>query len=112
MINQLRIYDVPPHNRDPFLNRFRDHAARIMANYGFRIQAMWTSETNEKLQFIYLLSWDDEAQMRAAWAEFTDDQEWQDIKAATSAAHGEFVLEIDDIVLHPTDFSQAIGSEQ
>lgn len=109
MINQLRIYTVPVNNRGPFLDRFRDHAARIMASYGFRIQAMWTSEDEAKLQFVYLLSWNDEAQMKAAWDAFMQDQEWSDIKATTSAQHGDFVLGIDDMTLQPTEFSSAIG---
>lgn len=111
MINQLRIYSVPPHNRGPFLDRFRDHAARIMGTYGFRIQAMWTSETDEALKFVYLLAWDSEVQMKDAWAAFMDDQEWKDIKVATSATHGDFVLGIDEMVLHPTTFSKAVGDD-
>ncbi|MEM9786811.1 MAG: NIPSNAP family protein [Pseudomonadota bacterium] len=109
MINQLRIYTVPPHNRGPFLDRFRDHAARIMGKYGFDIRAMWTAEAEGKLQFVYLLTWADEAAMKAAWAAFMNDQEWKDIKVATSATHGDFVLGIEDMVLHPTAFSNAIG---
>ncbi len=111
MINQLRIYKVPPGNRGPFLDRFRDHAARIMATYGFQIQAMWTQETGEELHFVYLLSWKDEDEMRACWANFMADQEWTDIKAETAAAHGDFVLGIDEMVLRPTDFSKAIGGD-
>ncbi len=45
MINQLRLYDYDPALEEPFLSRFRDHAARIMARYGFRILAMWTTRT-------------------------------------------------------------------
>lgn len=112
MINQLRIYTVPTSNRGPFLDRFRDHAARIMATYGFRIQAMWTSETEVDLKFVYLLAWTDEDELRNAWAAFMQDQEWSDIKAETAAAHGDFVLGIDEMVLHPTPFSAAIGGSE
>ena len=112
MINQLRIYQVPKANRDPFLDRFRNHAARIMDTYGFRIQAMWTSETEDALSFVYLLTWEDEADMTAAWAAFMADQDWKDIKAETSAQHGDFVLGIEDMVLTPTAFSNAIGGAE
>jgi len=37
MINPLRLYDVPPGNQGPFLDRFRDHAARLMRAQGFAI---------------------------------------------------------------------------
>lgn len=109
MINQLRIYDVPPGNRGPFLDRFRDHAARLMADHGFRIQAMWTDEAGGRVRFVYLLTWSDADEMKAQWAAFMANEEWAQIKAETSARHGDFVLGIEDIVLTPTDFSAAIG---
>lgn len=112
MINQLRIYTVPQDNRAPFLERFRDNAARIMASYGFRIQAMWTAEDDEAFKFVYLLTWNDEAEMHDAWAAFMADAEWAKIKVETSAIHGDFVAGIDEMVLHPTDFSEAIGADQ
>ena len=112
MINQLRIYDVPPANRGPFLDRFRDHAARIMGRYGFRIQAMWTDERDGRVRFIYLLTWADEAEMTAAWEAFMADPEWANIKARTSAEHGDFVLGIEELILKPTEFSAAIGPDR
>ena len=110
MINQLRIYDVPLTNKGPFLARFRDHAARIMGTYGFRIQAMWTIEETDRLRFVYLLAWQDEAEMKDAWSRFMADEEWAEIKPRTAADHGQFVLGIDEMVLTPTDFSAAIGA--
>ena len=47
--------------------------------------------------------------MQAGWAAFMADEEWKQIKAETSAQHGDFVLGIEEIVLVPTDFSAAIG---
>ncbi|WP_299701787.1 NIPSNAP family protein [uncultured Tateyamaria sp.] len=112
MINQLRIYDVPPENTGPFLDRFRDHAARLMKTYGFRIQAMWTEQTEDRLRFVYLLAWQDEAEMKDRWAAFMADEDWAQIKKETAAQHGTFVLGIEDIVLTPTAFSAAIGEDQ
>ncbi|MBY5934706.1 NIPSNAP family protein [Tateyamaria omphalii] len=109
MINQLRIYEVPPGNRGPFLTRFRDHAARLMGTHGFRIQAMWTDERDGRVRFVYLLTWIDEAEMGDKWAAFMADEEWKRIKAETSAQHGDFVLGIEEMVLIPTEFSAAIG---
>ncbi|MFQ6547070.1 NIPSNAP family protein [Aestuariibius sp. 2305UL40-4] len=109
MINQLRLYDIPRDNKGPFLDRFRDHAARLMAQHGFRIQAMWVADDDHRLRFVYLLAWQDEDEMRTAWQSFMADEEWARIKAETSARHGDFVLGIEDIVLTPADFSDAIG---
>ena len=58
-LHQLRIYDIDPSKRTAFHERFRDHATRIMGAYGFRILAMWEAETDERLEFVYLLEWDD-----------------------------------------------------
>jgi hypothetical protein len=44
MIHPLRIYEIFEHNRQAFHERFRDHAARIMRSYGFRIVAMWEAK--------------------------------------------------------------------
>ncbi|WP_299744491.1 NIPSNAP family protein [uncultured Tateyamaria sp.] len=112
MINQLRIYDVPPENAGPFLDRFRDHAARLMKTYGFRIQAMWTEQAEDRLRFVYLLAWQDEAEMKDRWAAFMADEDWAQIKKETAAQHGTFVLGIENIVLTPTAFSAAIGEDQ
>lgn len=109
MINQLRIYTVPRHNQQPFLDRFRDHAARLMQVHGFRIQAMWTSDTEEALRFVYLLAWTDRAEMQARWEAFMADPDWAEIKRVTAAEHGDYVLGIEEMVLDPTAFSAAIS---
>lgn len=107
MINQLRIYQIFPQTSDAFHARFRDHAARIMAAHGFRIQAMWETGAGADLAFVYLLSWHDEAEMRAAWESFLADGEWAEIKRSTSQSP--IVGDITDLTLRPTDYSAAIG---
>ena len=109
MLNQLRIYEVPSGNRGVFLDRFRDHAARLMAAHGFRIQAMWTADTDEACRFVYLLAWRDAEEMTAAWAAFMADADWAEIKRETAARDGTYVTGIEDLVLTPTAFSRAIG---
>lgn len=109
MINQLRIYEIPAENRGPFNDRFRDQAQPIFARHGFRIQAMWESERDGKLFFIYLLEWADEDEMKAAWDAFMADEEWAEIKRVTGAKHGQFVKGIEQHVLIPTPYSAAIG---
>jgi hypothetical protein len=90
-IQQLRIYEVNRDNRDPFHQRFQDHALRIMQRHQFEIVDLWESETGEKLQLIYLLSWPDAAMMDARWKAFLADPEWIEIKKRTAAEHGELV---------------------
>ncbi|WP_106915919.1 NIPSNAP family protein [Chryseobacterium aurantiacum] len=104
-IHQLRIYEIPKENRQVFLDRFRDHALRIMKKYGFTIVSIWESEFNEKAEFVYLLEWKDENTMKTAWQGFMADKEWKDIKMKTAKEYGNFVNEIEDRTLKLTDFS-------
>ncbi|WP_198425309.1 NIPSNAP family protein [Chryseobacterium panacisoli] len=104
-VHQLRIYEVPKENKQVFLDRFRDHALRIMKKYGFTIVATWESEFREKTEFVYLLEWKDENAMKTAWEGFMADKEWKEIKARTAKQYGNFVNEIEDRTLKLTDFS-------
>lgn len=47
----------------------------------------------------------DAGTMEARWAQFMADEEWSAIKTETAAAHGTFVLNIEDRTLCPTDYS-------
>ncbi|HET6596892.1 MAG TPA: NIPSNAP family protein [Anaerolineales bacterium] len=105
MIHQLRIYEIFEHNKAAFHDRFYDHAMRIMKTYGFHIVAMWEAKTDERTEFVYVLVWQDEPTLRAAWARFMADDEWKEIKRLTSAEHGDLVGEIEDRILVLTDYS-------
>lgn len=104
-IHQLRIYEIPKENKQVFLDRFRDHALRIMKKYGFTIVAIWETEFREKTEFVYLLEWKDEQVMKISWEGFMADKEWKEIKARTAEQYGNFVNEIEDRTLKLTDFS-------
>lgn len=101
MLHQLRVYEIFEHNKDAFLARFRDHAARIMAKYGFLILWMWETSTSERLEFVYLLAWPDEETMCSSWEAFKADEEWKEIKRVTNAEHGDLVGAIEERVLRP-----------
>ena len=110
MINQLRIYEIFDDNKAAFHDRFRDHAARIMRRYGFRIVAMWEAKGDGKTEFVYLLEWPDEAAKDAAWAAFMADEEWAEIKRVTAAEHGSLVGGIEDRVLDATSYSSPLSA--
>ncbi len=106
MINQLRLYDVDPDLEGVFLDRFRDHAQRIMTErYGFRILAMWLAREERRLRFVYLLSWTDAAEMKAKWAAFMADEEWKRAKEESRIGRHEPVQAIEDIPLEAVPFS-------
>ncbi len=115
MIHQLRIYEIFEANKAAFHARFRDHAARIMKRYDFRILAMWEAKGGDakgggRTEFVYLLEWPDEAAKIAAWAGFMADQEWAEIKRVTAAEHGSLVGAIEDRLMTPTDYSPRLGA--
>jgi heme-degrading monooxygenase HmoA len=101
MIYQLRIYEIFEHNREAFLERFDAHSARIMTRHGFTLVATWETSTPSRREFVYLLSWPDEAAKDAGWAAFLADPEWIEAKRAAREAHGRLVGEIEDRVLVP-----------
>ncbi|WP_338447309.1 NIPSNAP family protein [Pelagerythrobacter marensis] len=104
-VQQLRIYRVPAENEEVFHRRFRDQAIPIMRGHGFEFVATWRSRHEGQTEFVYLLSWPDEATMAAAWDAFMADERWSEIKRRTAAKHGTFVLGIEDRTLIPTDYS-------
>lgn len=105
MINQLRVYEIFEHNKAAYHNRFRDHAMRIMKTYGFDFVDVWESTSQDRVECLYLLRWPDPETMESAWAAFSADQEWLDIKASSKAEHGALVGQIEEYVLTPTDYS-------
>ncbi len=105
VIHQLRIYEIFDGNKKAFHERFRDHAMRIMARYGFKIVATWESRRHNRTELVYLLEWPDTETMKERWAKFMADQEWAEIKKATAEAHGPLVGDIEDRTLDLTDYS-------
>jgi hypothetical protein len=109
LIHQLRVYEIFERNKAAFHARFRDHAMRIMAKYGFDFVAMWESKTDRRAEFVYLLTWPDVATMEAAWDGFRADEEWKDIKRATNAEHGDLVGAIEDRTLASTPYAPKVS---
>jgi hypothetical protein len=105
VVHQLRIYQIFDNNKREFHERFRDHAMRIMARYGFEIVAMWEANGEGGPEFAYLLEWPDEVTMRDRWEKFMADEEWAEIKRVTAAKHGQLVGEIQDRTLKATEYS-------
>jgi NIPSNAP len=105
VIHQLRIYEIFDGNKTVFHERFRDHAMRIMAQYGFKIVATWESRHQNRTELVYLLEWSDTETMKERWAAFMADQEWAEIKKVTAEAHDPLVGDIEDRTLELTDYS-------
>ena len=107
-VYQLRIYEIFDRNKAAFHDRFRDHAAPIMARHGFDIVSMWEARGESGPEFIYLLRWPDEATMTDRWASFMVDEEWSRIKDESAVRHGELVGRIQSRVMHLTAYSASL----
>jgi pimeloyl-ACP methyl ester carboxylesterase len=105
VVHQLRIYEIFEGNKRAFHDRFRDHAARIMAKYDFKIVAMWETRSNDRTEFVYLLEWPDTKTMTDRWERLMADQEWSAIKKDTGQSYGRLVGDIQDRTLLLTDYS-------
>jgi len=53
---------------------------------------------------VYLLAFPSEAAMRAAWAAFRADPEWQRVREA-SERDGRLTARVESVTLAPTDYS-------
>ena len=111
MINELCLYRIREGKMQPFLDRFRDHASRLMEAHGFTIEGAWETEEEDAPAFAYLLAWEDEAAMTSGWKAFRADPEWSEAKARTGTEHGRLIADIRQWTLRPTAFSSAIGDE-
>lgn len=100
MIHQLRIYELTDRGRSEFRGRFRDHAARIMQRYGFKILGAWEGQDSDNAEFIYMLEWSDESAMKIGWKKFLADEEWLGIRSSAKLVDG-----IKDRFLYPVSLS-------
>lgn len=108
-VYQLRIYEIFDRNKAAFHERFRDHAAPIMARHGFDIAAMWEARGESGPEFVYLLRWPDEATMTERSAGFMADEEWSRIKDKSAARHGQLVGRVQSRAMHLTPYSASPG---
>lgn len=107
-VYQLRIYEIFERNKAAFHDRFRDHAARIMARHDFDIVAMWEAQGESGPEFVYLLRWPSEAAMEERWAEFMGDDEWSRIKEQTADLHGPLVGRIQSRTMQQVAYSPSL----
>ena len=104
-VYQLRAYQLFEPSKAVFHTRFRDHAMAIMRRHGFDIVATWEATRDGKLEFVYLLRWKDEAMMKASWAAFRADEQWNRIKRETLSPDAPIMGEIEDRTMRLTDYS-------
>lgn len=84
MIQELRHYVAAEERSQELLQRFQRLTLPLFRSLGFQVVGFW-QETDRADHFWYLLSWTDEAAMRAGWQRLRGSPEWQRIKSETEA---------------------------
>ncbi len=106
MIYELRTYWAAEGKLEALHNRFRDVTFAVFAKHGMQVVGFWTpaNPTEESGDLIYLLAFDSEDAMQAAWDAFRVDPDWVNGKAA-SEVNGRLVTKLTSVVMRPTDYS-------
>ena len=105
MIYEYRAYTVAPGRMGDLMDRFRDHTLSLLEKHGIKPVAFFTPVIGpSNNQFVWIVEFRDMAHRESAWAAFAADPVWQ-AALAESIKDGDFVLNIENRILAPTDFS-------
>jgi hypothetical protein len=109
MIYELRTYWAEPGKIKNLHQRFRSLTLGLFARHQMQVVGFWTPEpaTPESGDLVYILRFQDEEAMKAAWKAFQNDPEWIAGKAA-SEVDGKLVTRLTSMVLHKTDYSPEV----
>lgn len=97
MIFELREYTAAKGAQEKLLDRFERHTFDLFERHRIRLLGFWT-ERDDPQRVIYVATFDDEQHRKDAWANFTADPEWQQVKAE-SESNGPLVEEMHSRVL-------------
>ena len=106
MVYELRTYWAADGKIDALHRRFREVTLGVFAKHGMTVVGFWTpvKVTEETGDLVYMMAFDSEEAMKAAWAAFREDPDWINGKAA-SEVNGTLVTKLTSVVLAPTDYS-------
>lgn len=103
---EIRTYTTPPGKLDALHARFRQHTMKFFERHGMTNIAYWTPQDPALAQttLVYVLAHDSREAARASWEAFSNDPEWQRVRAA-SEANGPIVTKVESVFLDATDYS-------
>lgn len=103
---EIRTYTTAEGKLQDLHRRFREHTMKLFERHGMVNVAYWTPQdpklANDTL--IYVLAHKSRQAAAQSWAAFSNDPEWQRVKAA-SEANGRIVIKVESMFAQPTDFS-------
>jgi hypothetical protein len=105
MVYELREYTAVPGRLPALIRRFNDHTIGLFAKHDMELvfiskTALGDDSANE---LVYLMRFDDSADMDRKWAAFFKDPEWKEAKKA-SEADGPLVVSVRRRLLDPSAF--------
>ena len=118
MIYELRTYRIPPGRMPDILDRFNTVTMRLFKKHGLEVLGFWTVAGEQRTvvatgelisranvnEMVYLLRFESQGAMEAAWGAFRQDPEWLETRKRTEA-NGPIVQEVISQTLTPTSFS-------
>lgn len=83
MIYELREYETVPGRMPALIKRFRDHTLGLFDRHGLKVVFMSQTEFGDNItnELVYVLQFEDHAQLHSNWASFLADPEWHKVKA-------------------------------
>jgi len=111
MVYELREYTAIPGRLPALIQRFNDHTIGLFAKH--EMELVFISHTafgdNSVNELVYMMRFDDSADMDTKWKGFFKDPAWKEAKAA-SEVDGPLVASVRRRLLDPSAFGSSSGS--
>jgi len=103
---EIRTYTTAEGKLKDLHRRFREHTMKLFERHGMVNIAYWTPQDPKLASntLIYVLAHNSRQAAADNWAAFSNDPEWQRVRAA-SEANGKIVIKVESIFMQATDFS-------
>ena len=103
---EIRTYTTAEGKLEDLHRRFREHTMKLFERHGMVNIAYWTPQDPKLASntLIYVLAHNSRQAAADNWAAFSNDPEWQRVRAA-SEANGKIVIKVESIFMQATDFS-------
>jgi hypothetical protein len=103
---EIRTYTTAEGKLQDLHRRFREHTLKLFEKHGMVNIAYWTPQDPKLASntLIYVLAHNSRQAAADNWAAFSNDPEWQRVRAA-SEANGKIVIKVESSFVQATDFS-------
>lgn len=105
MIYEMREYTTVPGRMPALVKRFKEHTFGLFERHGMEcvFMSLTALGDNSNNELVYVMRFDDVADMETKWAAFQADPDWAAARSA-SEADGPIVAKLSRRVLNPAPF--------